>query len=433
MRYWYLLLLFAAGTQAAVQPTQSTELRHYIVGLSPYLDKNVKDETFRGLVRLLVEELPLGSSVDVYDAFQLRSITSVTLPQARAFASPKTRANQFAQSIQSIRHFLAAEPNRPTNSVLRFDGALHLPQFLDFLNQNLPNSPSRASILLLGSPLYQDAQEPAFSMVDGYYPSDGHLRASRERTIYGLRSDTNLNRSYDVYWGYFGDPWLSDLHKEKISRFWSLYLEQRSAHLICLSGDLTTVLRNVVRGPDGDDGHRSSWAIDPAQTKIEMLRTGRQVPVTDWLTRDTLPDAAPQPPTILVGPMRIGIRWPNAIDLDLYARAHSDAETLYFEHPRSLEGYYDRDHRSSPGREYEFIEFDHPVDARKVEAFVNFYAGHCPGVARGEARVEFGGRIYSAPFSLRASEGNLGRAGSDQQAFWTRIPVQEMLKISAER
>src|SRR5437667_5469451 len=98
---------------------------------------------------------------------------------------------------------------------------------------------------------------------------------------------------------------------------------------------------------------------------------------------------------------------------------------------RSPEGYYYKDHRSSPGREYEFIEFESPVDIREVEASVNFYKGDCPGGPRGEVRIEFDGRIYGATFSIPSSEGNQGRSGRSQQDFWTRIPVKEILKITA--
>src|SRR5204863_301727 len=143
-----------------------------------------------------------------------------------------------------------------------------------------------------------------------------------------------------------------------------------------------------------------------------------------------LPEIAQIPPTTMVGPMKIGIRWKDNIDLDLYATPHAGAETLFFQHVRSPEGYYYKDHRSSPGKEYEFIEFESPVDIREVEAFVNFYKGSCPGGPRGEVRIEFDGRIYSAPFSIPAEEGNLGRAGRSQSAVWTRIPVQELLKIA---
>lgn len=104
---------------------------------------------------------------------------------------------------------------------------------------------------------------------------------------------------------------------------------------------------------------------------------------------------------------------------------------LFFQHVRSPMGYYYKDHRSSPGKEYEFIVFEAPVDVREVEVFVNFYKGYCPGGPRGEVRIEFDGRIYSAPFSIPAERGNLGRSGAAAQEFWTRIPVQEVLKIAA--
>ena len=161
-----------------------------------------------------------------------------------------------------------------------------------------------------------------------------------------------------------------------------------------------------------------------------MLRVSRNVEITDWLTRDTLPATPQGPPTVMVGPMKIGIRWKANIDVDLYATPKPEAETLFFQHPRSREGYYYKDHRSSPGKEYEFIEFESPVDIREVEAFVNFYKGSCPGGPRGEVRIEFDGRIYGAPFAIPAEEGNMGRTGRSQQEFWTRIPVQELLKIA---
>src|SRR5260370_19658065 len=81
----------------------------------------------------------------------------------------------------------------------------------------------------MGSPLYQDAKEPAFSMVDGYFPSDGHLQTSRERSVFGFSGDTNSMPSMVVHWVYFGDPWVNDLHKDKVTRFWTLYLERRAA------------------------------------------------------------------------------------------------------------------------------------------------------------------------------------------------------------
>ena len=61
-------------------------------------------------------------------------------------------------------------------------------------------------------------------------------------------------------------------------------------------------------------------------------------------------------PSALTGRMKIGIRWQDNLDLDLYATPRRGSETLFFQHPRTAQGYLYKDHRASPGREYEFIE-----------------------------------------------------------------------------
>ena len=399
----------------------------YVVGISPFLDKSVKDVIYRGLVRLLVEDLPLNSKLRVYDAFELKSITELSVPNAEAFKSPKTRANQFAPAIRDVKLFLAEEHAKPTNSHLSFEGAIRLPQFLDFLSENLRKTGLSPAVLLIGSPLYQDPKEPGFSMVDGYFPSDGHLHASREQSVFGFVKDAGPALPLNVHWVYFGDPWVSDLHRERVTRFWSLYLERRAAQLATFTGDLPTAMQSFREGAKPSP---RGWTA-AMESKIEMLRVSRNVEITDWLTRDDLPDRAPPAPAIRLGPMKIGIRWAPNIDLDLYATPAPGGDTLFFQHVRSPMGYYYKDHRSSPGKEYEFIVFEAPVDVRELEVFVNFYKGYCPGGPRGEVRIEFDGRIYSAPFSIPAERGNLGRSGAAAQEFWTRIPVQEVLKIAA--
>jgi hypothetical protein len=263
-------------------------------------------------------------------------------------------------------------------------------------------------------------------MVDGYFPSDGHLQASRAKTVYGF--DGAANPPLTVQWMYFGDPWVNDLHREKVTRFWTLYLERRGASLAAFTGDLPTALQSFRQTAPGLVAAAKNWALDTGSTKIEMLRVGRGVAINDWITRDTLA-MAQHPPSVLVGPMKIGIRWREKVDLDLYAMARPGAETLYFEHVRSPEGYYYKDHRSSPGREYEFIEFETPVDIHEVQAFINFYKGEWPGGAHGEIRIEFDGRIYGGPFTLPAERGNHGRTGRTQADYWTPIPIPKLLKI----
>jgi hypothetical protein len=77
----------------------------YVVGISPFLQTSVKDPVFQGIVRLIVEGLPLNSKLEVYDAYNLKSITRLSVPGAKVFNSPKTRANQFASSIGRSGNF----------------------------------------------------------------------------------------------------------------------------------------------------------------------------------------------------------------------------------------------------------------------------------------------------------------------------------------
>ncbi len=440
MRHVLLSLLLTCSAAAGDVPKTSEPPRAFVIGLSPFLPDSVKDEVYRNIVRFVVQDLPLNSSLVIFDAFDLKSVTQLTVPNRRVFDSPKTRANQFAPAIGALKSFLAEQHPKPPNSRLKFDAALLVPGFCDFLADNLPGLSGPVSVLLLGSPLYQDAKEPGFSMVDGYFPSDGHLLATREKSVFGLSDAPKLVGSSAfgpsgpvrpvVHWVYFGDPWMNDLHQEKITRFWSLYFDGRGGILASISGDLATALQGFRDRPEAAAPSAKRWTLASDQTKIEMLRITRQVPVTDWLTGDHSPGSAPLAPTVLVGPMRIGIRWSPNIDLDLYATPKPGAETLFFQHPRSPEGYYYKDHRASPGREFEFIEFE-KVDVRQVEAFVNFYKGSCPGGPHGEVRIEFDGRIYSAPFEISAAEGNRARSGPTQQDYWTRIPVQQILKLDS--
>ncbi|HZR17237.1 MAG TPA: hypothetical protein VFE51_07915 [Verrucomicrobiae bacterium] len=424
-----LIFLLLASRLQAIEPAPATgPARTFVIGVSPFLERTVKDDVYRGLVRLLVQDLPLNSTVTLYDAYHLQTITSVSIPGAAPFESPKTRANQFASSIRQLKQFLAGDPAKPAVPRLKFEAALLLPQFYDFLSATVSDTNRPMTVLLIGSPLYQDSKEPDFSMVDGYFPSDGHLQAPRDKSVFGLSGPPV--RALQVHWLYFSDPWQNDLYKEKVTRFWALYLQARSARLVTFCNDAATAFRSFSQTAETGLGLARNWSIDPQQTKIEMLRIGREVELADWIQGDSVLHPAQRPPSILFGPMKIGIRWKDNIDLDLYATPHAGAETLFFQHPRSPEGFYYKDHRSSPGREFEFVEFETPVDARQVEAFVNFYKGDCPRGPRGEVRVEFDGRIYSAPFSISASEGNRGRLGQGQEQYWQRIPLQEMLRIS---
>ncbi|MBL9127125.1 MAG: hypothetical protein JNL97_05745 [Verrucomicrobiales bacterium] len=401
----------------------------FVFGVSPFLDRTAKDPSFRALVGFLLEDAPRGSSFAVYDAYHLRTVTQTEIPRLAAFGSAKTRATQFRQVIADLKRFLASEPEKPESRGLDFTGALRLPQFLDFLGRNTAVHDTNLPwvVTLLGSPLYLDAQEPGFSMAHGYFPSDGHLLASRDKSLFGIAGKEHAIEGVRVHWNYFGEPWASDLHREKVSRFWTHFIQGQGGNLGTLSGDLPTTFAALRLGSPNPPPNLAP--LDATSTKIEMLRISRDVGSTDWITQDRPANTAEGPPAHTVGPLKIGIRWKGDIDLDLYARARPEAARLYFENPRAPEGYYYKDHRSSPDREYEFIEFLEPVDVRAVQAEINFYEGNTPAGPGGEIRVEFDGRVHTAPFSLPARSGNQGREGRSQSEAWFPIDLPKILRL----
>ncbi len=422
-----LALTFVAGCKAEA-PAGNVQHTRYIVGVSPFLNEQDANAAFRHLAHLLLEDMPLNSSLWLYDAYHVRTIAQIDIPNQRAFESSRTRANQFSDPIQKLKSFLAQRHEPPVVEQLDFARAIRLPQFLDFVGDNLHQTNATAVAIVLGSPLYLDEKEPGFSMVDGYFPSDGHIVAPRDKSVYGRAGCANSLRDVAVHFGYFGDPWTSELHQQKVGRFWNLFLAAQGAQLASFTGDLPTIF-NAVRGGNNGGGRSGRDEIDPTQTKLEMLRITRDVGAADWITRDLPADHRPPPPTTMIGPLKIGIRWQGDLDLDLYSQAREGAGTLFFQHTREPEGYYFKDHRSSPEREYEFIEFTEPVDVREVRARINFYEGRQPGGARGEVRIEFQGRIYTSHFELSAEHGNQGRDGRRQDEFWTGIDVLKTLGL----
>jgi hypothetical protein len=425
------LFVFSLSGVAADKTAPSASLpNRYVIGISPFLENTVKDDVYRRIVSLLLEDVPLNSSMAVFDAWNIKTIAQVNIPEVRAFRSPKTRANQFKEQIHKIKDFLATKHERPQVSGLKFEQALRLPQFMDFVAQNLQSSNVSTVVILLGSPLYVDPKETRFSMADAYFPSDGHLLASPDKSIFSVKNRASQLTGVTVHMGYFGDPWPSELYQQKILRFWDLFLSAQGARLASFSGDLPTTF-NSARNSESLVGTHNSNQIDHRSTKVEMIRITRDVETADWITRDVV-HAHLLPPSTTTGPMKLGIRWKGNIDLDLYATPAHGAETLYFEHTRSAQGYYFKDHRSSPEREYEFVEFESPINVWQVEARVNFFEGHDSGGPSGEVRIEFDGKIYTGKFSLSASHGNEGREGGRQKDYWTTINIPEILKLKSE-
>jgi hypothetical protein len=399
-----------------------------IVGLSPHMTDSAKEEVYQRLVKCVLESMPINSSVVVYDAYENKSVAKFQIPNKSAFRKTRTRINQFERPLHDLKTYLLNDPeSSPEASKNPFD--IRFPQWIHFVSRNILKNDADTRIVILGSPFYLDERESGFSMKDGYFPSDAHLSASEDVTIYGLQGHEEDLKGAEVFWGFFEDDWISAAHQEKVIRFWSLFTEGQGGKLEVFCRDLPTVFDQVL-STDADKGSPRKYAIDPDQNRIEMLRIKRDIGSSDWITT-TLPDHRKiTPPTQLQGPLKIGIRWNGDMDLDLYARAKEGGETLFFEHTESPDGYYYKDHRASPDREFEFIEFEKPVQLKHVRAWVNLFEGVLSRSPVFEVRLEFGNQIYSTQLSIESKSGNRGRTGSQQNHCWVEIDIPGVMGIS---
>ncbi len=424
-----LLLVGVLGTGCQPESTEhvSQERTRYILGLSPYLNDERKDEIYQGIVRLVVERAPLNSVFHIYDGYHMQTITTIEIPTVTAFRSTRTRANQFRRQIQDIKQFLATPPEEEPDPRVNLVNAVRFPQFLEFISENLSPGDIPTRVIVLGSPLYVDTRELGFSMLDGYFPSDGHLKAPRDKSVYSLEHRAETLKDVVIDYGYPTDPWLSDIHRQRVARFWTLFAQEQGAALRRFTGDLATIFE-AEQGSSPSSSPRLDCQMDPESTKPEMIRITRDVGLTDWITSEVPRNLGTRPPSTHRGPMKIGIRWTENIDLDLYAKPARNRPTLFFQNTESEDGFYFKDHRSSPQNEYEYIEFEQPVNVWDLKASVNFYEGRTPppGPA-GEIRIEFDNHTYVGRFAIRKSQGNRGDASGHD--YWASIDVPKILRL----
>lgn len=422
-----VMLLFISC--AKTPDLSDSKHQQVIVGLSPYMTDSAKEEVYQRLVKCVLESMPINSSVVIYDAYENKSVAKFQIPNKSAFRKTRTRINQFERPLHDLKTFLLTG-SESSQDVSNNSFDIRFPQWVHFVSRNVLKNNADTRIIVLGSPFYLDERESGFSMNDGYFPSDAHLGASEDVTIYGLQGHEDDLKGTEVFWGFFEDQWISAAHQDKVTRFWSLYTEGQGGKLEVFCRDLPTLFDQLLLEDSNEDSPRK-YAIDPGQSRVEMLRIKRDIGSSDWIT-STLPDHRKiTPPTQHEGPLKIGIRWNGDMDLDLYARAREGAETLFFEYTESPDGYYYKDHRNSPDREFEFIEFEKTVDLSKVKAWVNLFEGELLHSPVFEVRLEFENQIYFTQLSIESKSGNRGRTGREHHHCWVEIDVPGMMGLGS--
>jgi len=263
-KFILLIALFAPRLLAA----PDSGVLEMTVGVSPFLPAEQKRAVASALTVYLLKTAPMGTHVQLCDAWNLTSIATVDVPVLKLADAPQARAQQpgFAAALGKLKRWFDSGTSEETNPELKGSAALKTPEWLELISRQPVTG--RRTILLVGSPIYMNLSEPSFSMNEARYPSDGHLACKLTESVFGLAEKKNRLIGNSVHWSYLGEQaWENELHRTAVTRFWGLFVGGQAGTLATFQADLETALVNGVKP---NLGPCAPFQIDPADTKPVM-------------------------------------------------------------------------------------------------------------------------------------------------------------------
>lgn len=425
----FVLALFGISGQASA--------RDMAIGFSPHLEAGVAEVQINAVLKFLAETLEPGDRCILFDAYHVQTIGTFTVPDKAVYRQPKAKIQANRQAVGAMIQFARAAKKPQGESEPSVVGAIRLPQALRFIGQDYPVIQD-ADVILLGSPIYDDPKEQAFTMRLNHVPGDGHLTKARSATPYGIKGQESLLAKRRVHLGFPDDRWKQDDHHSYfVQRFWTLFVEGQGGQLSSFTHDLPTLFQRV---KSNVPSAKHDYKIEPTD-KLEMILM-RPPTVKQQISIYERPlTTTPLPPSVLrqASRVEVGITWEcGGCDLDLYGQREPGATTIWFLSTQNKDGQYFRDFRTSPrsANGYETLAFHVPVDLNQLLLAVNFYNGSSPGGVKGEVRISLNGQTYAMPFHVLAQEGNggVGRqetliARRAMNAAWLVIDPLEVLGL----
>jgi len=406
----FLLILFGVLLSAHTARAGSAQI---VVAYHSSIPSDVREKAVSGLATL-ASECSAGTRVVLLDGTALHAITSFVVPEG----SLRLRQQRIAPAFARGAHAVRSATNRSAN----FD----IPRILDHIAREIRESGRESIVILVGPSLFKNPKEPSFDLTSGW-PSDGHLTAGPERSLFSTVERSGALEQTAVHWCVtdLGNA-VNDAHRSGVERFWTLFIGTQGGVLSSFSPDPLAAFAI----------HRASrpvltTRINPKDTDVTMRQAQREVRAER--TAGLEPELTVVLPQLPPENSGFGIVWSSNragasdVDLDLYVQPPVGGPELFFGKTESAYGRYYRDIRHAQAaagdwrQQWEFVEIRGEVLPQEV--WINLYAGHGP--VQGEFRLQHRGTSYSTPFSLPAVDGDLG-SGRSQRAnrrAWVKIQV----------
>lgn len=448
------------------------------IGLSPY-EKACELMTIRQRVgQFILVEAPPRTTVVVHDAYALTEVARFQIP-ALQFDSAEERARRMVEPFGKMADWCRLVASRQVPAPLINSRAMRTPEFLSNMAQQC--SGQQCAVLLIGSPVTLSLEEEAFSMAGGKVPSDGHIRTNVVASIYGTAEKSGRLHGCVVHYCYLReDIWTNQLVKEKVQRFWGLFISQQDGKLVNFNADLNRIFTSLMQNGlstvgtyqlDPSDSERLEMrviherSIPVREEKAVMIASVpvatnrpsmsvslpaavvevRAVPETNIPVRVvktiTIPQVsmvtnvtsmAPMPVAPL-GRTGIAVWWQAPADLDLYVAMPGQKE-LYYRNIKNSYGEYCRDIRDANQQtneqawrtQWEYVEVSGEVPTDSLSCWVNLYKTNksISQPITGKVRVQFrDGHIVETPFRFNVTQGNGGMCADKRQTSACWIPI----------
>lgn len=400
----YILLALVLPTMMwAVKTATASE---FVVAVSPYNTAAVvKQHAAQILTFALTQNA--GDKVIVVDGYNIKPIATITIPDDVKYKSPKSRMNFNRVAVAALYRFSEKVIQSSGGKHPTVKGAVKLPQLLRFVAQNYQTA-APLDVMVLGSALYDDPNQAAFSMAKGYYPSDGHISASRAATPFGTKDVKDVLKRMRVHLGFDDAVLDNDRLSFSIHRFWTLFVERQGGKLVSFSSPQTVFDR--VKNKAITPAHSHTLLVTDKLEMIDLRPV--QLKLLSIFDRKVSNVPLGQKRINRAEKLELGIAWDCVeCDLDIHSQPYPNAPILSYSNKLSPQGHYWKDYLRSPNtvRGFETIAYHVPLDLSAVAVAVNFYSGSSLKSVSGEVRVSVDGQTYASHFTINARKGNGGK------------------------
>ena len=410
-----LTLVIPTFTVQAYCDTENEKPRLFEIVVSPRLSPAQADVAWKATLGILEHRLcKAGDTLLLTDSDTLQRVVSLRLGDRIMSCDQKYlkwKITMHKNDIARLNAFFTGIKERGNTETADLD----IPSVLNVIGQRQAQFRDyNRDVVLFGSAIHVDRRGKGYS-TEKTFPSDGHL--FDPTSVFTVRGREGRLQGTSVHLVHTND-FLNDLHRDRLGRFWTLYVEQQGGKLVTYTVDGNVQERLTVP------------PLPPLTAQLNEADARPAMYLAERLTIDMwgdIPQKAP-PSTDHVNTLMIGIKWSDcsSCDFDVYAGMKDGDVRLSYKRPSAPFGIHVKDFRTGGSNEYERIEFNRKVDIRDVEAAINFYGGRSRTFpAKGEVRVVFGGQVYSAPFAIQSQTGNGGR--EDEENYWTEIDLASIV------